>query len=243
MSKNLLFCAAGIALGFFIGFFVANKMGGFGAASVSPSPASSQTTARPLRPDETELPPNHPKLEDVQSTSASAADSSEADAARETADRNAGDFNAQMNAAAALYKLSDLKSAARYLERALALRPDDPEALVSMGNTKYDDGDYTGAAAFYERALKLRPDDPDLRTDLGNTYFQRNPPDYDRAIAEYRKSVALDPRHEKTWQNIVAASIRKRDKATAREALERLAALNPQNPALASLRQGVESLP
>ena len=75
-----------------------------------------------------------------------------------------------------------------------------------------------------------------VRTDLGNTYFQRQPPDYDRAISEYRKALTVDPKHEKTLQILAAAAARKGDTATARDALDRLAAVDPSTPAIASLR-------
>ncbi|MGH9903660.1 MAG: tetratricopeptide repeat protein, partial [Pyrinomonadaceae bacterium] len=117
------------------------------------------------------------------------------------------------------------------------------EALKAMGNAKYDGGDFAGAAVFYERALARRPDDADVRTDLGNTYFQRDPPDYRRAIIEYRQAVAIDPRHDKGWQNIAAAAIRLGDKEAARAAVERLATVNPQSPSLPALRQGLATLP
>ena len=248
MTRNILFCAGGVVLGFIIGFFVANTMG-------VPAPPPAQTaattdatgpagTAPPLDPSQTELPPNHPSIEGAATGGgAPAATSGKAQAAMDKADRNPKDFEAQMTAAATFYQFQAYDKAALYLDRALTLKPRDADALTAMGDTKYDSGDYAAAATFYERALRERPNDANVRTDLGNTYFQRTPPDYDRAIVEYRKSVAIDPRHEKSWQNIAAAALRKGDKASAREAVERLATLNPQNPALQSLRTSVEKMP
>ena len=248
MNKNILCCAAGIIAGLVIGFFAANATGTSSSTRTSPSSVAqggggggdATTSARPLDPSETELPPDHPSIDGAGSAASS---SPQAQAAMERADRNLKDFDAQREAAATFYQLGAYDKAALYLERALKLRPEDVDTLTAIGNVKYDRGDYLGAASFYERSLALKPDDPDVRTDLGNTFFQRQPPDYDRAIAEYRRSIAVDPRHEKSWQNIAAAAIQKRDKTTARQAVERLAAINPQNPALASLRRSIEGLP
>jgi tetratricopeptide (TPR) repeat protein len=112
-----------------------------------------------------------------------------------------------------------------------------------MGNTKYDAGDFPAAALFYERALAVRPQNADVQTDLGNTYFQRQPPDFRRAIEEYRKTLKIDPRHEKALQNIAAAALQLGDKTVAREAIEQLAALNPNNQYLEGLRSSVAALP
>lgn len=245
MNKNILYCTLGIIAGFFLGFFVANTTGGIGVRTTADAPAAaSNPEPRPLKPSETELPPDHPSIDGTTGAdSSNAASSSAAQTARENAERNPRDFDAQMSAAASFYQLRQYDKAIPFLERALALRPDDPDALVAMGNARYDTRDFKGAATFYERALVLQPDNADVRTDLGNTYFQRDPPDYRRAIAEYRKSVASDPKHEKSWQNIAAAAVRLRDKATAREAVERLAAINAQSPSLSSLRQSIEALP
>ena len=38
-----------------------------------------------------------------------------------------------------------------------------------------------------------------------DAFALRQPPDYDRAIAEFRRSLERDPRHEQTLQNLVFA--------------------------------------
>ena len=246
MTRNIIFCAAGALLGFFIGFLIANNVSHAPSAPARTSATQPQGSAPPLDPNAAsgELPPNHPDISGADAGSgAPAASSPVAQAAMEKADRAPKDFDAQMAAAEAFYKLNDFNKAALYLDRAITLRPKDADALTQMGNTKYDAGDFVAAASFYERALAIKPDDPNVRTDLGNTFFRRTPPDYDRAIAEYRKSVASAPNHEQSWQNMTAAFIQKQDRAGATEALKRLEALNPQHPSLDSLRQGIAGLP
>ncbi|HJU54975.1 MAG TPA: tetratricopeptide repeat protein [Pyrinomonadaceae bacterium] len=232
MKENILFSVAGLVLGFFIGFFLANS----NDAGQTPGAAATTNAARPL--DQTEaggqLPPGHPNI--AGGGGSAAASSALAQQAMDEADRNPKDFAAQMRAAVVFYQLGSYDKTKLYLGRSLALKPDDPDALTGMGRTLYDTGDFVGAAVYYEKILAQKPDDADARADLGSTYAQRTPPDLDRALAEYRKALAVDPRHEPALARLADVSIRKGDKATARDAINKLAAINPSNPALAELR-------
>jgi Flp pilus assembly protein TadD len=80
-----------------------------------------------------------------------------------------------------------------------------------------------------------------VRTDLGNTFFNRG--DFDRALAEYRKSVALDPDHVNSWRNIAAAALQKGDKAAAGEAVRQFSRLAPQSPEAEAYRQRLAEMP
>ncbi|GAC1446303.1 MAG: hypothetical protein NVSMB56_03710 [Pyrinomonadaceae bacterium] len=147
----------------------------------------------------------------------------------DAADRAPTNFDAQMIAGRTFYVAKDFRKATLYLERALKIKPNDIDAVTALGDTKYDSGDFPAAATYYEKSLAINPNNPDVRTDYGNTFFQRTPPDYDRAISEYRKSLAIDPKHEKSLENIIAAAQRKGDTATARDAAQKLLAVNPNN--------------
>jgi tetratricopeptide (TPR) repeat protein len=193
-----------------------------------------------------QLPPDHPEIGPAAGGTAASAPapvSPEAQAAADAADKSPRDFAAQFKAAETFYRLRDYRKAEQYGARAAELRPRDFKTHVLLGNSRYDRKDFTGAAEAYERALSINADDPDVRTDYGNTFFLRQPPDLDRAIAEYRKSLAASPRHEQSWMNLASASVQKKDKQTALEALARLEAVNPNNPSLPTLRQSAESLP
>jgi tetratricopeptide (TPR) repeat protein len=188
-----------------------------------------------------EMPANHPPLEGGNATgtpdpSGGAATSPQTQSAMDEADRNPKDFDRQMAAAVAFYNNRAYDKAETYRTRALAVKPNDVDALTGLANTKYDKGDYPAAQGLYEKILAQKKDS-DIQTDLGNTFFKRK--DFDRAIAEYRKAAAMNPQHEKAWQNIAAAAFQKGDKVVAREAIDKLAAINPQNPALPSLRESL----
>jgi len=252
MSKNVVFCLTGLALGLFLGFLLANDLSSERAAiaplsQTSAASTSTGATAPPLDPMAmgSELPPGHPEVGGASGATGGspAATSAQAQQAMDAADRAPKDFDLQMNAAAVFYQMRDFNTAALYLQRAVELKPKDIDALTALGNTKYDTDDFTGAATYYERVLALQPKNTDVQTDLGNTYFRRNPPDYKRAIAEYRKTLAVDPNHEKALQNLAAAALQLGDKKMVRETVDNLATVNPNNPALSSLRSSVESMP
>ena len=247
MSKNVVICAAGIALGFVLGFFITNAVTKPGApASSSSARAASDEQAGPLSPEQVsgELPPGHPSVggdaEGAGGGGSAASTSPEAQAAMDRADRAPKDFKAQLEAAGVFYRLHDLDKATLYGNRALAIDGKDFDALALVGNARYDAQDFDSAAGLYERALAVRPDSPDVRTDLGNTYFNRK--DYDRAVAEYRKSIAVDPNHLNSWRNIAAAAVQKRDRALLEEAVARLSQLAPQSEETEAYRRKLSEM-
>jgi Flp pilus assembly protein TadD len=242
MRKNLLYSVAGIVLGFYLGFFVAN-FGGRPRPGASVMNTAPNGSARPL--DQTQpggqLPPGHPNLDDSNTSGSPASSSAQAQAAMDEADRNPQDFAAQIRAAAIFFQLGSYDKATLYLNRSLALKPDDPDALTGMGQTKYETGDFVSAATFFEKVLTQHPTDADLRTDLGNTYVKRTPPDYARAIIEYRKALEVDPKNEQALEKLADAALRKGDKAAARDAIDKLAVVNPSNPELSSFRSKLDT--
>lgn len=259
-TRNLLFCLAGLVLGFSVGFLLANRIVPAGrtvAAEVSPAPGaqgaqqSSPGTAGPIDPSQTggQLPPGHPDINQLASDGSPAdpngvaARDADAQKAMEQADAKPGDFKLQMSAAETFYRLQAYDKAALYLDRAIKLRPRDAAALALAGHAKYDAGDFAAAGSFYERALAVEPNNADLRADLGNTFSQRQPADLRRAVEEYRKAVKANPRHEIAWQNMASVAAQLGDKPAAREAVEGLAAANPNNPTLPALRSAVEAIP
>lgn len=255
MSKNLLLCVIGLALGFGAGFFLANKVtGGMATAPQASAPRAATTasdSAPPLAPEQAgaPLPPGHPDVSGATATvensnpNGVAATDPEAQDAMEAADSKPQDFDLQMTAANTFARLKATAKATLYLERAVKLKPKDTDALVALANTKYDAGDFTAAASLYERALAVKPQNAEAQTDLGNTYFLRQPPDFKRAIKEYRKTLEINPRHEKALQNIAAAAIALGDKTTARDTLDQLSKVNPNNEFLEGLRVKLDAQP
>jgi len=171
------------------------------------------------------------------------------------ADDNPGDFDTQRNVGVAIYRYGAMKQdeklveqAVKILERATKLRPDDYDVILSLGNAYFDVGYFSkdnealsNARTFYGKALAAKPDNPDVMTDLGLTYFLQTPPDYDNALSEFQKSLAKNPKHEKTLQFIVQTLIKQNKSSEASEYLERLRTVNPKNQSIGELTSMLSS--
>ncbi len=103
------------------------------------------------------------------------------------------------------------------------------DALVQAGNLYYDHRVYPEAIGYYTRVLELRPNDVNVRTDLGTAYWYSGFPD--KAVAEYEKSLNVDPTHANTLFNLgIVRSEGLKDYAGAVAAWEKLLKTNPQYP-------------
>ena len=165
------------------------------------------------------------------------------------ADSKPGDFDTQRNVGLAIYRYGAMKqdekivrNSVKILERATKLRPDDYDVILSLGNAYFDVGYFgkdneslANARTFYGKALAAKPDNPDVMTDLGLTYFLQTPPDYENAVAEFKKSLDKNPKHEKALQYIVQALARQNKSAEASEYLTRLRTVNPKNQSIEEL--------
>jgi len=216
--ENVLFSIIGVGFGLFFGFMFASWANMRPGAVLTGDGKVSQS----------QLPSNAVADQQKMETAVQAA----MKAARE----NPSDFEAQMQAGRGAYQTERYDDALEFLLRANQLQPDNLEPVVGLGNVNYDAGNYQAAEKWYTAALAKAPDDINVRTDLGLTFLLRTPPDTDRAIAEFRRSLELDPRHEPTLQNMIVALTRKGDTAQARVTLAKLESLNPNNPALPQLR-------
>jgi Flp pilus assembly protein TadD len=81
----------------------------------------------------------------------------------------------------------------------------------------------------------MNPNDVNVRTDLGLTYYFGEPSDPKSAVREYRKSLAIDPRHEPTLQNLATALVKTGNLKEAEQTIATLRSVNPQNPAIPDL--------
>jgi len=229
--QGLYFGIIGLLVGFIAGFFYANHYNRAGTPSGSPSLMG-------------QLPPGHPPI---------GASESEIAQSVERADAHPQDFDAQITAATVLYRAGRLEQAATYFQRANALRPDDYNTLVQLGNVHFDLGEhylqhqdaaqsnthFREAERWYERALARNPNDANVRTDYGLTFYKRHPRDLDRAIAEYRRALAIDPRHPQALHNLVVALTEKGELEEAEATLKRLEEVAPGAHVLDALRREI----
>ncbi len=229
MSKeNVLFVIIGLLAGCIIGFMFANSVNQ--SAAVAPVGV--------MQPNQN-VPPGHPEIPGGNSGGAM---QPQVQAAIDKAKQNPNDFEAQMKAAEVYYQIQRFDGAIEFLKQANKLKPDDYETIVNLGNSYFDAGQHEDAEKWYSAALAKKPDDINVRTDLGLTFIFRQPPNHDRAIQEFTRSLEKDPNHSPTLQNLAVAYTKKGDAAKAKETLARLEGLDATNPAIAKLRDDIQKL-
>jgi tetratricopeptide (TPR) repeat protein len=239
-KSNILFGIIGLFAGLLISFIVTNALnrGGRDVKSANVSRSGAPTVG------DTGRAAASPSKDASESVS-----EDEIRAAIAKADARPDDRALQRNFGLALYQYASqarearwLPDAARFLKRAYEADPKDHDLAVSLANVLFDIGQSSDPASFvearkyYQKALEMKPDDADVRTDLGLTYYFGQPSDPQRAIVEYRKSLALDPRHEPTLQNLTSALISTGNHEEAEQRIDELQQVNPSNPALPNLR-------
>lgn len=171
----------------------------------------------------------------------------------EEADRNPADFDFQKNLAIGLYRYAQMKQEAGYLtevarllRRAAETKPQDYETIVTLGNVyldigqiNKDNGAIEQSREFYRKALTLKKDDADVQNDLGLTYFFAAPPEPEKAIAEYEKALQMNPKHEKSVENLIRAQLSLGKVREAEDFLNKLKQINSGNRALPDLEAQV----
>lgn len=119
--------------------------------------------------------------------------------------------------------------------------PKNLESRVQLGNLFFDSEQYPQAITWYEQAFALNPADPNVSTDLGVAYYYTNQPD--RALAQFEKSLAADPRHTKTLLNVgIVRAFGKNDLPGAAKAWEEVVALSPDSPEGQAAKKGLEGV-
>ena len=168
------------------------------------------------------------------------------------ADRNPTNIPYQRDLGLSLYLYAGTKKdaelladAKRLMLRAYEKDPKDNDLLLALGNVSFDIGqskhDNKGleeARKFYNQALRLKPKQVEAQTDIGSSYFLEDPPQYEKALAEYRKSLQIDPEHTRTLDNISRTLIMLGRLDEAEISLAKLKKLDANYPGL----PGLESL-
>lgn len=90
----------------------------------------------------------------------------------------------------AWHHLSAVDQARKSYERALALRPNFPEALNNLGAAYFSEKKYGQAVRLYRRALQLAPDSPITAANLGTAYFAQGKSH--QGLEAYRSAFSLD---------------------------------------------------
>ena len=221
MNKDtVLFSLVGIGFGLFFGFVFASWANQRAAA-----------------------PPPRAAGEEAQQNAAANPEQLQA-AAEEAAKRareNQNDYGAQMDAAETAYRAERFDDSLGFLLRANELQPDSLNPVVALGHVNADAGNYKAAEKWFTAALTKSPDEADVRADLGRVLLLQKPPDIDRAIAEFRRVLKGNERHEPALQFLTFALTQKGDLTEARSVLARLEQVNPNNQVIPRLREEIEA--
>lgn len=231
-KENILFGIVGLLGGLIIGFMFANSVNK-GTVSLTP------TADMKLNSN---IPPGHPDIGGTGTAGSPGGMQPEVLAAIDKAKQSPDDFDAQVKAADMYYQINRFDEAIALFTRANQLKPDDREVIVHLGNANFDGGHYEEAEKWYGNALAKKADDVNVRTDLGLTFVFRDPPNYERAIQEFNKSLETDPSHIQTLQNLTVAYTKNGDSAKAALTLSKLENIDPKNTAIAKLREDIQNL-
>ncbi len=224
-KENIMFGVIGLLAGLIVGFMFANSIN---RSSLEQSPVSTV----PSNTTSGNLPPNHPAIAPGGGDQTQSGPRPEVTAAIDKAKQQPNDYEAQMTAADLYYQIQRFDDAVKFYEIASKLKPTDTEPMIKAGNAYFDSEKYEQAEKWYLQALEKDPKNINVRTDLGLTFFSRSPRDIDRAIKEYKTSLAINPNHEITLQNLAIAYSENGDKDSLVKTLEKLKTVNPNNPVI-----------
>jgi tetratricopeptide (TPR) repeat protein len=119
--------------------------------------------------------------------------------------------------------------------------PTNAAPRVELGNLYFDAGRFADAITWYTEALKLAPNDVNVSTDLGVSYYYTDQPD--RALAQFDRSLEIDPNHTKTILNMgIVRAFGKQDLEGAEAAWTRVIELAPDSPEGQAARRALDSL-
>jgi tetratricopeptide (TPR) repeat protein len=127
------------------------------------------------------------------------------------ADKNPNDIEFQKDLGIALFKFSNMQNDSKYLpdvirllKRAEQKNPKDYDVIVvladaylSLGKGEKKQDEVKKSREYYQKALQIRPDDVEAITNLGLSYL---PEEKDKAMAEFEKTLKLNPKHERTLE-------------------------------------------
>ncbi len=132
-------------------------------------------------------------------------------------------------------------TAVQQLLKQAAAEPNSPTPKILLGNLYFDAERYPEAAQWYEAALKGDLRNADVSTDLGVSYYYMNQPD--KALAQFDKSLQIDPKHVKTLLNVgIVRAFGKQDLPGAAAAWEQVLAISPGSPEGQAAKRALDAM-
>jgi Flp pilus assembly protein TadD/peroxiredoxin len=127
--------------------------------------------------------------------------------------------------------------AQEYLSRALEIQPDDPEINYGLGMFYAQQNQMQQASDYLQKAIELRPDYPEALNNLGILFVRGQ--NYPKAEEQFRTCIRVAPSFDQSYLNLARLDAMRGDKEGAREIVQELLRLQPQN---ANARQAMELL-
>ncbi len=94
----------------------------------------------------------------------------------------------------------DIQNRIAGVEKMLAVNPNNPEALVQLGNDYYDARNFEKAVEAYQKALQIDARNANVLSDLGASY--RKMGKSQDAVNAFRKALEIDPTHAASLFNL-----------------------------------------
>jgi tetratricopeptide (TPR) repeat protein len=227
--ENILFTVVGLLLGYLVAFHL--------VVYINQNQPSLRSAGAGEAADQ--MPPDHPAV-----PTDDASDRQRllpaAEAAGKTAKEDPKNFDAQLKAADAYFQAGSFEDSIDFLTRANHLRPEDYDTVVKLGNVYSSAGRFEDAEQWYRAALAKKSDDCDARSELALTYYMRKPSQPEKAIAELRRSLEIDPSHVPSLHNLSLMLMETKQFAESESILARLEKADPSYEQLPRLRSELE---
>jgi tetratricopeptide (TPR) repeat protein len=123
------------------------------------------------------------------------------------------------------------------LNQAIAIQPDDPEINYNLGMLYAQQGQMEQAADYLARAIQARPDYPEALNNLGVIFVRGQA--YAKAEEQFKTCIRVAPNFDQSYLNLARLYAMRGDKQDARDVLQKLLAVEPQN---AMAKQAIETL-
>ncbi len=142
--------------------------------------------------------------------------------------QNPDHFIALINLGNAYRQLRQWQEARDILNRALALKADDPEANYALGMVFAQTDDTVQAFEYLRKALKARPSYPEALNNLGVLYLRSQC--RDEAVASFQECIRVAPDFDQSYLNLARVHALEGDAAKARAILLELLKRHPGHP-------------
>jgi tetratricopeptide (TPR) repeat protein len=127
--------------------------------------------------------------------------------------------------------------AQEYLSHALEIQPDDPEINYGLGMFYAQQNQMQRASDYLQKAVELRPDYAEALNNLGVLSVREQ--NFPKAEEQFKTCVRLAPNFDQAYLNLARLYAMRGDKEDAREIVQQLLRLQPENP---GARQAMEVL-